>query len=70
MTPQEFTQWLDGFLSLNPNLTELNEEQTRRLKDKLSTVFNKQTPNLNLKNNEFDLGTKFKPFDYNVMITC
>jgi hypothetical protein len=45
MTPQEFTSWLDGFLTHCPNIRSLNEEQTKRVKDKLSTVFNKVTPN-------------------------
>jgi len=45
MTPNDFIFWLEGFLVANPNLTSLNEEQTKRLKDKLITVFNKITPN-------------------------
>ncbi len=45
MEPKEFILWLDGFLSANPNLTSLSPEQTRRVRDKLSTVFRKVTPN-------------------------
>lgn len=47
MTYLEFTVWLDGFLSSIDNLKELNEWQTSQIKNKLSTVFNKVTSNLN-----------------------
>lgn len=50
MIPEQFITWFQGFLDFNPDLKTLNEEQTKRLKDKLSTVFNKVTPNTNLPN--------------------
>lgn len=43
-TPEDFVLWLNGFLAANSHLKELNAEQTRRIKDKLSTVFTKVTP--------------------------
>ena len=61
MTPQEYINWLDGFLSSN-NSKELNEEQTQKIKQKLDTVFNKVTPNLN--------GTNLKPIYENEIKDC
>lgn len=48
MTPQEYTLWLDGFLSNNQS--ELNQSQTQQIKDKLATVFNKVTPTISVSN--------------------
>jgi hypothetical protein len=44
MAPIDFIHFLDGFLSSNPNLEYLNEAQTKIIKEKLGTVFNKITP--------------------------
>lgn len=43
-----FINWFLGFTEANPELKNLNESQTRRVKDKLSVYFNKVTPKLNL----------------------
>ncbi len=42
MTPEQFTTWLDGFLSNKQN--KLDKEQTALVKQKLNTVFTKVTP--------------------------
>jgi len=42
-TQESFVHFLDGYLT---DKTELNQEQTKILKDRLGAVFNKVTPNL------------------------
>lgn len=67
MTPDQFIQFLDGFFSFNSSLNSLNEEQTKRIKDKLSTVFVKKTPNLI----NYNLQTSEITFDFPYQtITC
>lgn len=44
MTPQEYVNWLNELLTFNPNLNQLNKQQTQLVKDKLQLVFNKVTP--------------------------
>lgn len=39
-----FINWLFGFIDANPDLKELNKQQTRRVKEKLSICFKKVTP--------------------------
>lgn len=56
MSPEDFALWLNGFLAANSHLKELNAEQTRRIKDKLSTVFTKVTPTYEPNNQTFILG--------------
>jgi len=46
LTPENFVNWLDGFLAANPEAQNLNETQTKLLKDKLNRDFNKVTPDL------------------------
>ena len=51
MKPEEFIKWLDETFLFLGDAKTLNQDQTRVLKDKLSEVFNKVTPNyLNTEN--------------------
>ena len=44
-TPEQFVYWLQGFLELT-NQDFLNEEQTKKVKAKLNSVFHKVTPSI------------------------
>jgi len=44
MTPEQFTYWLQGFIEINDPKT-IGEKETQIIKDHLSTVFKKVTPN-------------------------
>lgn len=59
MTPQEYTQWLDGYLT--DKNSELNAQQVKTIKEKLQTVFNKVTPNIGSCNNQLLLNTTIFP---------
>jgi hypothetical protein len=50
MTAKEFIAWLNETLLFVGAAKELNEAQTKILKDKLGQVFNKLTPNRNYLN--------------------
>jgi hypothetical protein len=70
MTPDEFVQFLDGFFSFNSTLNELNKEQTKRIKDKLNTVFIKKTPVLSNYNTSAS-ETAFQKINFPIQhITC
>lgn len=43
MTPEQFAYWLQGFMEV-ANPTVLDKTQTQIIKDHLSLVFDKQTP--------------------------
>lgn len=43
MTPEQFTYWLQGFVELT-NTKTISEQQWQAIKDHLSLVFNKVTP--------------------------
>ncbi len=44
MTPERFTDWLQGFMEIGDPKT-LDERQTQIIKDHLALVFDKVTPN-------------------------
>lgn len=46
MTPEQFVYWLQGLMEVG-NPTSLNEIQTQQIKDHLSLVFKKETPDYN-----------------------
>ncbi len=65
MTPENFVYWLQGFLEVGNPVT-INKEQLRIIRDHLSLVFKKETPDRNQYTiNDLDKMTeeKFVPFE-------
>jgi hypothetical protein len=56
MTPENFIYWLDGYLVDKDKLTE---EDINKINIKLSNVFTKVTPYLNLSSNLFNPNTSY-----------
>jgi hypothetical protein len=44
MTPEQFCYWLQGYIEIT-NPVHVNSEDLKKIKDHLTTVFNKVTPN-------------------------
>ncbi len=67
MTPDQFTDWLSDLLEFYPDLKTLNETQTQLIKDKINTVFNKVTPELNapMPTHEWQIPIPEAHFGYN-----
>ena len=59
MSAVEFAYWLQGFFEISePNeIKELNETQTRIIKDHLQLVFKKETPAYSRETNHGNCGT-------------
>lgn len=50
MTPEQFCYWLNGYFEVS-ELNSLTTAQVQIIKDHLKTVFNKVTPDRNVKTN-------------------
>lgn len=59
MTTEQFTYWLQGFFELS-GATTLNEEQVKVIRDHISLVMKKETPN--------SIGGLFDPKDPNIKL--
>lgn len=49
MTPEQFCYWLQGFFELSCPIDGLSPSQIAAIRDHLNTVFNKVTPDRNVK---------------------